>query len=296
MKYTIEGFSQEAALSFVDFIETTLYRDKKKITKKKEIRMDITDLAILRWLVDFYPRMPKTNFEGSEYVWINYSTLLKDMPLIAIGKQALADRLDKLVHFKILKSKLIKQMGNFTYFGFDENYSKLVNSETQKVKYSTTDPSVVNYDTSSSQLQDPSVVNYDTNTLLLKDTSINSSIKQNKEKIKKEIFVSGNFNIDEEEKPRLMNDRTWELFKEWWKLSRKQHKLANTKRAFDVQIKKMHLSIDVCNDNQYEIVEFSMNYNKDKTFQNICLPNKYQEKVDNVNELLNSMSEWAPKL
>lgn len=104
------------------------------------------------------------------------------------------------------------------------------------------------------------------------------------------------FDITKEQKPRLMNDRTWELFKEWWILSRKQHKLANTKRAFDVQIKKMHLNIDICNNNQYEIVEFSMNYNKDKTFQNICLPDKCKERVEHVNALIDSMSEWMPKL
>ena len=44
MKYTIEGFSQEYACSL------------RKEVDGKTIKLDCTDLVILRWFVDFYPK------------------------------------------------------------------------------------------------------------------------------------------------------------------------------------------------------------------------------------------------
>ena len=44
MRYTIEGFSQEYACSL------------RKEVDGKTIKLDCTDLVILRWFVDFYPK------------------------------------------------------------------------------------------------------------------------------------------------------------------------------------------------------------------------------------------------
>ena len=127
MKYTVEGFSQSEACKFKDKIEIK----KGNKVKLVEIKIDCTDLVILRWIVDFYPSMIKLNFDNKEYVWINYNTLLKEMPLLDIKKQALADRLQKLCHFKILERKTIKQGGTFSYYSFGENYDKLIRSTTE---------------------------------------------------------------------------------------------------------------------------------------------------------------------
>ena len=51
MKYTIEGFSQQFA--------STLKKKIIKNNKEVEIKIDCTDLVILRWFVDFYPNMKK---------------------------------------------------------------------------------------------------------------------------------------------------------------------------------------------------------------------------------------------
>ena len=49
MKFTIHGFSQERALEFRKEIE--------KNGKKTIIKLDDTDLLLLRWFVDFFSRM-----------------------------------------------------------------------------------------------------------------------------------------------------------------------------------------------------------------------------------------------
>lgn len=120
MKYTIEGFSQEYAL--------TLQKEIIVNGKAKRIKVDCNDLVILRWFVDFYPNMMKVEIEGKQYAWIKYQALLEDLPLLDIKKRMLFDRLQKLVDFGILSHKSIKSGGSFSYYGFGENYIKLVDT------------------------------------------------------------------------------------------------------------------------------------------------------------------------
>lgn len=121
MKYTIEGFSQEYAL--------TLQKEVEQDGKIKMIRVDCTDLLILRWYVDFYPRMMKTEIDGVQYAWVNYKELLNDMPILNMGRHSLAARLQKLVEFEVLKHITVKTNGTFSYYGFGKNYTKLLESE-----------------------------------------------------------------------------------------------------------------------------------------------------------------------
>ena len=81
MKYTIEGFSQEYALTLKKNIIT-------KYGVEKTIKIDFTDLVILRWFVDFYPNMKKMIIDGKEYVWLSHKKLLNDLPLLDISKRA----------------------------------------------------------------------------------------------------------------------------------------------------------------------------------------------------------------
>lgn len=122
MKYTIEGFSQEAALK----MQTTITENDKT----KTIRLDCTDLLILRWIVDFYPSMHKTIIEGIEYAWVSYDGLLEDMPLLNIGKRALFDRLKKMEQLGILTHKTVTRKGTFSFYGFGENYKLLTSHNT----------------------------------------------------------------------------------------------------------------------------------------------------------------------
>lgn len=129
MKYTIEGFSQEAALS----MQATITEDGRT----KTIKLDITDLNILRWIVDFYPRMRKTNIDGTEYAWIDYASFVEDMPLLGLSKQSLYKRCMKMVQLGVLQHKTIRNGGTYSYYGFGPEYSRLISDPSNTVRPAT---------------------------------------------------------------------------------------------------------------------------------------------------------------
>ena len=145
MKFTIEGFSQEYAL--------TLQKEIIVNGKKKRIKVDCNDLVILRWFVDFYPKMMKVEIEGKQYAWIKYQALLEDLPLLDIKKRMLFDRLQKLVDFGILSHKSIKSGGSFSYYGFGENYIKLVDDSFRTGMQKIADGQAENYTGVGNKLQ-----------------------------------------------------------------------------------------------------------------------------------------------
>lgn len=120
MKYTLEGFSQEAALS----MQATITEGGRT----KTIKLDLIDLTIIRWIVDFYPSMKKVLIEGTEYVWLDYSTFVEDMPLLALSKQSLYKRCMKMVLLGVLKHKTVRSKGTFSYYAFGPEYSRLTGS------------------------------------------------------------------------------------------------------------------------------------------------------------------------
>lgn len=121
LKYTIEGFNQEYAITLRKEVEI----NGKNVIKK----IDCTDLVILRWFVDFYPNMKKINVDNREYAWISHGKLLEDLPIIDINKRSFIERMKKLVEFGILDYKLIKKGGTFSVYTFGENYKYMVSSE-----------------------------------------------------------------------------------------------------------------------------------------------------------------------
>lgn len=118
MKYTLEGFSQEAALS----MHTTVIENGHT----KTVKLDLIDLTILRWIVDFYPSMKKIYVEGAEYVWLDYSAFVEDMPLLGLSNQSLYKRCKKMVQLGVLKHKTVRSNGTFSYYGFGPEYSRLI--------------------------------------------------------------------------------------------------------------------------------------------------------------------------
>lgn len=118
MRYTIEGFSQEQALKY-----------KKQVCnggKEKTIKIDCTDLVILRWFVDFYPNMLKMTADGKEYAWLSHKKLQDDLPILDISKRSCIDRMQKLVEFEILEYKCLKEGGTFSLYRFGKNYESLI--------------------------------------------------------------------------------------------------------------------------------------------------------------------------
>ena len=123
MKYSIDGFNQEYAMTLRKEVEI----NGKNVIKK----IDCTYLVILRWFVDFYPNMKKINIDNREYAWISHGKLLEDLPIIDISKRSFIDRMKKLVEFGILEYKLIKKGGTFSVYTFGENYKYMVSSKRQ---------------------------------------------------------------------------------------------------------------------------------------------------------------------
>ena len=122
MKQTIEGFNQEYAMTLKKTVATS--------KGEKTVKIDCTDLVILRWFTDFYPNMPKTIIDGREYVMVTHSKLLEDLPMIDISKEAFIDRMKKLVEFGILDYQLVKKGGTFSFYTFGKNYEPLCGQRT----------------------------------------------------------------------------------------------------------------------------------------------------------------------
>lgn len=123
MKLFVNGFSQEAVLSMVDTVKDSHGKDKT-------IRIDCTDLEILRWLVDFYPKMSKIRDGSHEYAFFTYKKVLDDLPILNISKHALADRFRKMEHFGILKLKCNKKKdGTFMYVAFGDAYISMISTD-----------------------------------------------------------------------------------------------------------------------------------------------------------------------
>lgn len=80
MKAFIEGFRQDYASTLkmkVEKREKKKNKDGKEIYEKKEVerKIDCTDLVLLRWFVDFYPKMKKMTIDGVEYAWVSYKKM-----------------------------------------------------------------------------------------------------------------------------------------------------------------------------------------------------------------------------
>ena len=115
MKYTVMGFSQK---SIVDL-------------NSSGFKIDVADLAILRWLVDFAhtEKMVKVVDGGKTYYWVNYQAVLDDLPILNIGRRMLAVRLQKMADAGILCSSLKKNCGTFTLYGFGPKYASLITQD-----------------------------------------------------------------------------------------------------------------------------------------------------------------------
>lgn len=97
--------------------------------KQKTIRIDATDLLILRWFADFYAAMRKRIIDGKEYGWVKRSKVIEDLPILGISETAVSERFKKLVHFGLLEYQLVKDGGTYCYFRHGERFDELVSTK-----------------------------------------------------------------------------------------------------------------------------------------------------------------------
>lgn len=110
MKYTILGFNQEKAL---------------------ELGFDVEDLLIIRWFVDFYgsSKMIKMNVGDKTYAWVNYSSVIKDIPILNMKKDTLSRRMKKICETGIMEHETLKQGGTFSLYKLTDKYDQLIGSD-----------------------------------------------------------------------------------------------------------------------------------------------------------------------
>jgi len=108
MKYSVHGFSQIRAV---------------------ELGLTNNDLLVLRWFVDFAgTQKMKTMFDKDGiYYWINYQTIIDDLPVLNLKKDTVRKVIFKnLCANNVLKHKHILNGGSFSYYGYSINYDSLV--------------------------------------------------------------------------------------------------------------------------------------------------------------------------
>src|SRR5574344_589867 len=157
MKYNIFDFNQEKVISL----------SKKTIDNGKDriISLDVSDLLILLVISDFVNRknIIKYTINDKTYFSVQYKVILDDLPILNIKKQALTDRINKMVYLGVIEKEIIKnQTGSYSVFRMGEEYEKIkyscTDTQLQVQKYSTTSAEVVDY-----KPKDPSTNNYSTN-------------------------------------------------------------------------------------------------------------------------------------
>ena len=178
MRYNIMGFYQPRAV---------------------ELGLDSNDLLVLRWFVDYAgtKKMRSMIIDNKIYYWVNYATVLQELPILRISKQTLYKKhFINLCNANVLIHKQMKEGGNFSYYCYGINYETLLYLQTD-------DPSVRNDDLASKSTQgmsentEPCVETYTTlaseNTQQILDNNTNQPIKEyisnnkNKENIKEII-------------------------------------------------------------------------------------------------------------
>lgn len=213
MRNSIFGFNQEYA--------TSLHKNIEKNGKENTLSLDINDLAILRWLIDFSHtgRMETISIGYNVYYWISYDKVIEDLPLLNIGKDMLYRRLKKMVELEILS--FYSKNGSQSYFGFGKNYENMISNEYHQ-----------NSD-GSEKIPSNSILN---NSILNKKESITSNTKE-KEKEKHRFGEYGRI---------LLTDNQYEnLIKEYGK------------EKVDIQIQKLDEYIQ-SNDNKNKYKDFNL--------------------------------------
>lgn len=109
MRYSILGFNQEEVLKI------------QKLENEKHIKLDITDLMILKYIVDALGRPSMKHYIEDDvmYVWIHHTKLLEDLPILDIKANMLSKRLKKLTDLELIESKVIsnnKARGSKAYY------------------------------------------------------------------------------------------------------------------------------------------------------------------------------------
>ena len=112
MKYTIMGFSQEKLI---------------------EYNMDLTDVCILRYFVDFKDsgEMVKEIYKDEIYYWINYAKLREAIPIINISSNDVIRRRLRELQLKGILIHYTRNdfRGTYSFYNLGQNYKNLIHTQ-----------------------------------------------------------------------------------------------------------------------------------------------------------------------
>lgn len=121
MKYSILGFSQKAVIA--------LQRREEIDGKEVIIKLDVDDLLILNVIAEMQARksIKKVIINDKTFCWVNYHTILSDLPILDICKRRLVQRLDKMEKLGLIEKIVEKEkgVGTFTYIRMADGYEDL---------------------------------------------------------------------------------------------------------------------------------------------------------------------------
>ena len=230
MKYTINGYSQEALIkNGLDLTDSLILRTLSDmyLSNSKKI-----DYKILENEVEERESEREKKDNKDKFMWIKYSYLFEKIPIVG-SERTIIRRIDKLIKKKILKKRVLNcrngVKGTFLYVALNESYSDLTEYEDKMSSEGMTNWQG-GYDKMSSEGMP---IWHD------KDSSINdSSIKDSsyKEKNKKEktdhtkklLEYIETLEIDSEKK---------KIFKEWVEYKKSKGQYKDTK-SLDILIKR----------------------------------------------------------
>lgn len=108
MKYTINGFDQQALCLFSINIENKSYS------------LDIIDTFLLRWILNVWSNK---NFKrtintenNKEYMYLKYDAMIEEFPFLNLNKRKLWSHLKKLIDFCLVEHFTLKKEGTWSYY------------------------------------------------------------------------------------------------------------------------------------------------------------------------------------
>ncbi len=271
MRYCIFGFDQRKVLEL-----------QKKSGKSK--RLDIVDMFILDHIYGFKNRknLKTVQIRKKEYFWVDYGSMVEDLPILNIKKQALKDRLDKLEEFDLIEKKITNKDGfhNMTFFRMGKKFEDII--------YFTEE-----YELEKEQRE---VANY--NKGMYSDTERVCSELQDKN-----ITISNNINSKRENEieKSISNLEFYDkLFKTCWEAYKKKGNIDMAKKVWDkiAEDEKNHILPHIRAYTDTREIKFQKNfekYLKEKVF-NSLIYEKDEILYDPTNEYSNCYFPYQHKL
>ena len=186
MKYTINGYSQEALIkNDLDLIDSLILRTLSDMYSSNSKKIDYK-------ILEYETERNKT--DKDKFMWIKYGYLFEQIPIVG-SERTIIRRIDKLIEKKFLKKQVLNCKngikGTFLYVTFDENYSDLTEYEDKM-----SSEGMTNWQGGYDKMSSEGMTNWHDKDSSINDSSITSSSKEEnvltnanslKEKVKKEL-------------------------------------------------------------------------------------------------------------